>query len=197
MRRLPLLFATLLLGACGTATGTQNLPASSGPTEATPTNPAETKPNLSPPPIVLVTAAGKQVAVAGSSCVTRTDPDTGESSGVCADSTWPHPEKVSVVRPGDSVSVALSGALVDEGSSVEVLPLGCEHDVLRTIDLEPGKQSTAFPVDLEPGAYELYVAARFEAEDGRSGDTSGSAGLLVDENAPLAVGPAPPGRSNC
>ena len=184
MRRLPLLFATLLLGACGTATGTQNLPASSGPTEATPTNPAETKPNLSPPPIVLVTAAGKQVAVAGSSCVTRTDPDTGESSGVCADSTWPHPEKVSVVRPGDSVSVALSGALVDEGASVEVLPLGCEHDVLRTIDLEPG-------------AYELYVAARFEAEDGRSGDTSGSAGLLVDENAALGVGPAPPGRSNC
>jgi len=197
MRLLPLLLATLFLGACGSAVETQNLPASSGPTEEGPTTPAVAKPNTRPPAIVLVSEAGKQVAVAGSSCVTYTDPDTGEGSGVCSDSTWPHPTKVSVVRPGETVSVLLSGATVDEEGSVGVLPLGCEHDVLRTIDLPAGKQSTAFPVDLDPGAYELYVFARFKADDGRSGDASGSVGLLVDEDASVGIEPSPAPSSNC
>jgi hypothetical protein len=61
-----------------------------------------------------------------------------------------------------------------------------------------GKE-TAWRVHLEPGAYDLDVFANFGAPDGRTGDVSGSLGVLVDDKAPLEVvrrgsHPACPGR---
>jgi hypothetical protein len=39
---------------------------------------------------------------------------------------------------------------------------------------------THWQVNLDPGAYEVDVFARFASNDGRKGDVSGSLGLLVD-----------------
>ena len=193
-----LLLATvlgLLLAGCGTATeGTP--PASSGPVE---TAGVTQKPSSSPKPplIVLASAGGKQIATPGTYCITRVDPSSGESQGQCADATWPHPDRVSVVHPGDGVSVLLSEAEVDKEGSVTVLPLGCEKTVVKTIPLDPGRPSTAFPVDLEPGAYELQVFANFKGDDGSTGDVSGGLGLVVATGQPQAIEPGPPRRSNC
>jgi len=203
------LLAGLALAGCGVATRDTAVPASSGPTEpsgvtATSSGAAETSSGVTetstapvrPPEIVLVSAAGKQIALPGSYCVIATDVSTGQSQGLCADSTWPHPKRVSVVHPGDSVSVVLSDANVRHDGAVTVLPLGCEHTVLKTISLTPGEQSTAFAVDLDPGAYELQVFAPFKAAASR-GDVSGALGLVVARNAPPTIEVGPPRRSGC
>ena len=49
--------------------------------------------------------------------------------------------------------------------------------------------STRWRVRLRPGAYEVEVFARFETADGRTGDTSGSLGILVDRKRRLAIVP--------
>jgi hypothetical protein len=203
------LLAGLALAGCGEATRETAVPASSGPTEPsgvteTSSGAAETStgvtetstPPVRPPEIVLASAAGKQIALLGSYCVTATDESTGQSQGLCADSMWPHPKRVSVVHPGDSVSVVLSDANVRKDGSVTVLPLGCEHTVVKTIPLTPGQQSTAFAVDLDPGAYELQVFAPFKAA-ASSGDVSGALGLVVAPDAPATIDAGPPRRSGC
>ena len=64
-------------------------------------------------------------------------------------------------------------------STVAVYPLGCGPD-RAVADFELESASMSWAVELEPGAYELGVFAYFETEDGRSGDTYGVLGLLVD-----------------
>ena len=186
----------LALAGCGAADDGTPEPAASGPVETSGVTDASSPP-LKPPEIVLVSAAGKQIAKQGSYCVVGVDASTGENRGQCADSTWPHPNRVSVVHPGDGVSVALTDANVRKEGTVTVLPYGCEHTTVKTIQLNPGEQSTAFAVDLEPGAYELQVFALFEADDGRTGDVSGALGLVVAADAPPAIEPGPPRRSSC
>jgi hypothetical protein len=193
-----LLLATMLglaLAGCGTTTE-GSPPASSAPMETTGVTDEADSP-VKPPEIALVSAAGKQVAKQGSYCVISVDPSSGQSRGQCADSMWPHPDRVTVVHPGDGVSVVLSDAQVRKEGSVTVLPFGCEQTVVETIRLNPGEQSTAFAVDLEPGAYELQVFARFKAGDRLSGDVSGGLGLVVAPDTPPAIEPGPPRRSNC
>jgi len=193
-----LLLAALLgvaLAGCGTvAEGTP--PASSGPVETSGVTDAAASPPK-PPLIVLASAGGKQIAEPGSYCVTSVDSATGQNQGRCADSAWPHPERVTVVHPGDGVSVILSEADVRKDGTVTVLPFGCEHTILKTIPLDPGVQSTAFPIDLEPGAYELQVFAPFKSDGGLSGDVSGGLGLVVAPDTSPAIEPGPPRRSNC
>ncbi len=186
----------LALAGCGAATEGTPVPAVSGPVETSGVTDASSPP-LKPPKILLVSAAGKQIAKQGSYCVVAVDASTGENQGRCADSVWPHPGRVTVVQPGDGVAVVLSDAQVRNEGTVTVLPFGCEHTIVKTIQLNPGKQSTAFPVDLEPGAYELQVFTRFKADDRRTGDVSGALGLVVAADAPPAIEPGPPRRSNC
>jgi hypothetical protein len=53
-----------------------------------------------------------------------------------------------------------------------------------------GHRRVQWDVDLDPGAYQLDVFARFEASDGRAGDVSGVLGLTVPgpkENDALGV----------
>src|ERR687887_2408397 len=52
-----------------------------------------------PPPLWLHARAGVVRATQGSSCVDYTDPDTGEGTGVCADTPYPAPQELVVVRP--------------------------------------------------------------------------------------------------
>jgi len=188
------LLVSLLLAACGAETGDVGVPASSALQEPVPeTSPAE-RPDTSPPPVVLVGGAGEQRATINSYCVVAERGEWSKSAGICVDGTWPHPKRVSVVRPGEEVTV-LVGAHVQAGS-VSVLRLGCERDVFERFRLARGEAATTWNVDLEPGAYELWVFARF-AGDTKTGDVSGGLGLVVSPDAGLTIDAGPPRRSNC
>lgn len=184
MRAILLLVAVFLAAGCGEAetepggggaTGTVEEPTGSVPQDAG-------KPRM-PPAIELVSEAGRQRAAPGSYCVD--DPQAGV--GECVDYEAPAgPEQLSVVRPGETVTIALVGSSAVEGSA-SVRRLGCEEEVV-SVPLGP---ETRWEVDLEPGAYELQIFTTFEAGTA-SGDTSGVLGLLVDATAPLEVRPAGP-----
>jgi hypothetical protein len=171
------LLASALAG-CGSAT---TVPGSSGDAPTLPEQPASTEvghPDLKPPPIFLISEAGKQQAIQGSSCVSYADPDTGQGAGACGDTGPITPREMTVVQPGDNVIVTIPGATLEKESSITVRPLGCADKETKTIDL-PASGELHWPVDLEPGAYELGVFALFELGDGLNGDTSGTLGLLV------------------
>jgi hypothetical protein len=182
MRAILLLVAVFLAAGCGEAEtepggggamGTVEEPTGSVPQDAG-------KPRM-PPAIELVSEAGRQRAAPGSYCVD--DPQAGV--GECVDYEAPAgPEQLSVVRPGETVTIALVGSSAVEGSA-SVRRLGCEEEV---VSVPPGPE-TRWEVDLEPGAYELQIFTTFEAGTA-SGDTSGVLGLVVDETAPLEVRPA-------
>jgi hypothetical protein len=196
-----LLVMTLAIAGCGVATEETGTPASSGeeslPTETSKPIPTLDEANLRPPPIVLVSAAGKQEARRGSSCVQYADPASGEGAGACSDVAGPlHPDFVSLVRPGDNTLVIVAGASA-EGGSVTVRPLGCDDQETLVFDLASGADETSWRVDLEPGAYQLDVFTRFETTDGRSGDVSGSLGLLVGDSDARRTVPAKAGLAVC
>ena len=135
---------------------------------------------LKPPPIILVGSMETQKAVQGSYCVDYVDEATGQGQGVCADMAAPiRPEAVTAVAPGDRVTFVLPEAAFRPESTVTIRPLGCDDRQTGTIALETGAGEHEWTVDLDPGAYQLDVFARFEAEDGRTGDTSGTLGLTV------------------
>ena len=154
--------------------------------------------NTESPPIVLESAAGRQDAVPGSSCVSSGDGVIG-----CGYAGRFSPESLSTVRPGEEIRILLEdadvvrsdGCMDDEhegeciGTAV-VRPLGCKERTVARILLAPGPVTT-WNVELAPGAYEIDVFAYFVAADGRGGDVSGWLGLLVDETAPLEIVPAP------
>jgi hypothetical protein len=158
--------------------------ATSPPAESEPAPPAPEGDKAKPPPIVLESAAGTQVAVAESSCV------SGAGTAVCVDTIDQQPEDLSLVRPGEEVVLRLRGASVTEGS-VRMRPLpDCEDTTVAELELEPGAE-TRWRVDLPAGQHEVEVFARFETADGRSGDASGSLGLLVDTTQPQEILPVP------
>ena len=134
---------------------------------------------LRPPALELVSEAGTQRAAQGSYCV------TGPESGECADVAAPVvPERASVVRPGEVVTIVVVGAEAVDGTAF-VHRAGCEEELL-TVELRP---ETRWRVEVEPGAYELRLFTTFEAGS-TSGDVSGVLGLVVDAAAPLEVRPA-------
>jgi hypothetical protein len=184
MRAVLLAFALLLAAGCGEAETEPGVGGTTGTVEQEPTGsvPQVDKPVL-PPAIELVSEAGRQRAAPGSYCVD--DPQAGV--GQCVDYEAPAgPEQLSVVRPGERVTIALVGSSAVDGSA-SVRRRGCDEE-LASVPLEP---ETRWEVDLEPGAYELQIFTTFEA--GRaSGDTSGVLGMVVDETAPLEVRPAGP-----
>jgi hypothetical protein len=156
----------------------------------TSTEPSPPAPELRPPAITLASDAGHQRAVQESYCV------TGAGVGVCADTFDQDPKRLTVVKPGDEVTISMPGATLTGGDSAfAVRPLGCHGQELATVPLGP--DGARWAVDLEPGAYELQVFVHFEAEDGTSGDSSGSLGLLVDPDREPAIVKAKPGLFVC
>ena len=103
--------------------------------------------------------------------------------GVCIDTTAPRPELLSVVRPGETVTLSMPGARLD-GAEARVL-LGCSDRPLHKLRLGP--RETRWRVNLPAGAYEVHLFGRFRAEDGRSGDSSAVAGLLVSATDELEL----------
>lgn len=194
MTLIPLLLVALVLVACGSAEET-GAPASSGQEtsgqesaegEGTasggvepPAEPVDGS-DLKPPAILLVSETGRQKAVRGSYCVDYVNEATGQGSGVCADAAMPtYPDAVTSVAGGDQVTFVLADAVFRPDSVVMIRPLGCTERVLDKLALDPGTGEHSWQVDLEHGAYQLDVFARFKADDGRTGDVSGSLGLTV------------------
>ncbi|HWM13212.1 MAG TPA: hypothetical protein VNO56_01885 [Gaiellaceae bacterium] len=182
MRAILLAFAVLLAAGCGAE---EDEPAGGGTTGSVAQQPTGSAPQvdkpLLPPAIELVSEAGRQRAAPGSYCVD--DPQAGV--GECVDYEAPAgPEQLSVVRPGETVTIALVGSSAVDGTA-SVRRLGCEEELV-SVPLEP---ETRWEVDLEPGAYELQIFTTFEAGSA-GGDTSGVLGLVVDAAAPLEVRPA-------
>jgi hypothetical protein len=135
---------------------------------------------LKPPPIILVGSMETQKAVEGSYCVDYVDEATGQGKGVCADVGAPlYPKAVTSVVPGDHVRFLLPEAVFRRESAVTIRPLGCNDQEVGRITLEPGSGEHEWTVDLDSGAYQLDVFAIFEADDGRTGDVSGTLGLTV------------------
>jgi hypothetical protein len=200
MRLLVLLALALVPAGCGVAAETGS-PGSSGEKTlaAEPDKPIPTldESELRPPPIVLVSQAGKQIAAQGSSCVQFVDPDSGQGSGACSDVGGPLlPERVSIVQRGDTATLVVGGASAQDGK-VTVRPLGCTDEETLAFDLAAGMSGTPRQIELDPGAYQLDVFTRFESNDGRSGDLSGSLGLLVAESDARAIVPVKPADAVC
>jgi hypothetical protein len=160
-------------------------------------------PGPKPPPIVLVSDAGRQVGVTGSFCVD--DPVKGV--GTCAEGLTPAAKELTVVRPGDHVVFRVEGARAIRArgchsrdlsciGEAQVTRPGCPETPLARVFLERGHE-TAWQVALEPGDYELQVFVYFGGDDGRSGDVSAAFGLRVDPEAEPAIVLAKPARVSC
>ncbi len=106
----------------------------------------------------------------GSYCVDYVDEATGRGQGICSDAALPtFPESVTSVARGDRVSFVVPDAILKTDSIVTVRPLGCIDQETAQIGFEPDTGELQWDVDLDPGAYQLDVFARFEASDGRTG----------------------------
>lgn len=195
MRLSPLLALVVLLAACG---GASKEPVAAGVSGPVPLKGTSTR----PPAIFLESAAGEQQAVLGSYCV------EAQLEGGCGDSGPVQPEQVTVARSGEAMKFGLENARVRRPSgcvaateqacsgSVTVRPLGCERRSLTAIPLVLGRE-TPWTVDLAPGAYELDAFAYFRTDDGRTGDVSGSLGLLVDAARPAGIVPVSRAQAVC
>jgi hypothetical protein len=143
-----------------------------------------------PPPIVLVSKAGRQRAVQESFCV-ESDTETGTRRR-CVDMVDGRPRRLSVVRPRGRIAIIIDDATEASGI-VTVQRLGRTRDVARFRVQGP---RTPWRIRLRPGAYEVEVeVSAFRTADGRRGDTSGSLGLLVDRNRRISIIPVSALRS--
>jgi hypothetical protein len=187
MRLFVLAAAVLLLAGCGMEADTVGpVAASSEAVETTTSQPSD----VPPPQIVFVSAAGKQVAILGSYCV------TAPNAGVCADSGPIHPQEVSVLQSADQLSFLLTDGSFDGPASIVVRPLGCDREEVASAKTSGAE---ALALDLPPGAYQADVFARFRDGVGQStGDVTGTVGILIDPSATHpAIRPAPSGLSDC
>ena len=140
-----------------------------------------------PPPTVLVTKAGTQRAAQESSCVELFSHEDGTLvQSMCGDTPDLPPRRLSVVRPGEVVTIAFRGAIEISDGSAAVRLLGKRRSISR---FELPAPRTRWRVRLRPGAYEVELFARFRTADGRGGDTSASLGLVVDRKRKLEIVP--------
>jgi hypothetical protein len=199
------LVIALGLAACGQVDRDEP-GAASGPLETSEPPPAGSEPpeaGIEPPRVVLESEAGRQIGVRGGSCVTNFE----IGKGLCVDIAHPEAKQASVVRPGETITIALDGAQAVKAEEcgardmscigeARVVPLGCKSATVARIFLDRGSE-TERRVTLEPGAYELQVFVYFEADDGRAGDVSAALGLVVDPDAEPAIVPAPAAAAVC
>jgi hypothetical protein len=175
----------LLFTACGSVEERTGVPASSGQEgESVPAETSEAalpESDLKPPPLLLVSEVGTQKAVRGGYCVQveQVDGDSAEGAGICVDGMRPFPRSVTGVAHGDRVRFVLQDATLSRKGTIWIRPLGCSEREVDKIGWEAGNGQREWTVDLDWGAYQLDVFVAFEAEDGRTGDVSGTLGLTV------------------
>lgn len=183
----------LLAAACGSA---PEPAAQGGSTAAVSVDKTSPESATRPPAILLESVAGTQRATPGSSCVDKV------SAGVevCADPAVPLAERLSIVHPGETVTIRLANARAVRNESchardqscigeADVTAFGCPAVRVGRVFLERGS-GTQWTVPLGAGVYELQVFVYFETDDGRAGDASGSLGLRVDPSAKQTIVPA-------
>jgi hypothetical protein len=140
---------------------------------------------LQPPGLSIRSKAGVQQGVQGSYCI------RDATQGICADTTQPHPNRVSVVRPGARIVLRVAdGTLSDP--SVAIGAFGCSG-LGRSKPLRTSNGRWQIAVPRRPGAYELFVFARFATAE-TSGDTSAGFGVLVSRSKPRQILSADPYR---
>jgi hypothetical protein len=206
VRLVALLFVAVVVAACGSTSEEVGTPASSDgmetalPAETIPVDEDPLEGKLKPPKILLVSKAGEQRATEGSYCVDFVVPLTGQGQGVCADSAGPtYPESVSDVNAGEEVTLLLEGAILKAESTVTIRALGCDSGKEAALVWKADTRELPWEVQLDPGFYQVDVFALFAADDGRSGDVSGSLGLNVLDGPDVAlhVRPAEPSMRAC
>jgi hypothetical protein len=144
------------------------------------------KPVLESHPILLTSEAGTQDA-ALMPCVRFTTAEN-DWRPVCRDAVPAlRPNSLSVVRPGETITISFPGAQVENPSGCKeicgatfVQPLGCKDRRLDSFQVLDGS-STEWRVDLPPGRYELDVYAEVRTDQGRKVFTTGDFGLVVDD----------------
>lgn len=192
MTFLPLLAAAvaLVLGGVGATIDT-------GRIDVDPTSPtAGGRPDierLRAPLLQLVSPAGRQDAMRGSSCVSSVN-ETGEGVAICVDTLRPYPERLTVSERSAGLAFVLSDGDFTEPATVSVSRLGCNREV-ASFTLE--QSGATWPADLPEGAYGLDVFFRFATPEGLSGDSHQSLGLLVEEGSEAAIVPATAKRFVC
>ncbi len=190
----------LVLAGCGQAGESAGAEPIESTKESSPEPPVE---DQGPPDVLLESGAGRQVGVVGSHCVE----DLAAGFGKCADGTRPEAKRASVVRPGETITLALDGARAVKAKGchsrdascigeARVAPAGCKSVGVARVFLERGPE-TKWRADLEPGAYELQVFVYFEADDGRTGDVSAALGLVVHPDAERRIVPMPAAAAVC
>ena len=166
-----LFFATFGVGT-GTEVGSTEYGPSSGESGWTNYVPLE-------PTLVLASRAGSQTGV-----LLRYEIETGDD-GLAGEMTPAVPEKATVARPGESVSISITGVEPSE-RLVVVRALGCKDRVLASTSLDA--EAPGWRVPTRPGAYEVEVSVpHFEPVGGGTGTATALFGLLVDETRPRAV----------
>jgi hypothetical protein len=115
---------------------------------------------------------------------------------VCGDAVPAlRPNFLSVVRPGEWVTISFPGAHVQNpsgcreicGATATVQPLGCKDRPLEAFQLGEGK--IRWQTDLPPGRYEVDVHANLRTDDGRKVFSTGDFGLVVDASKALDIRP--------
>ena len=164
MRRFRLLLAlplVLVATACGGASPTAS--DSGAGSEAATTQKQKNLSDSSPraPKLVLESSAGSQEAVPGSSCI------TGEGVGVCSDTGYPRPKQLSIVRPGEVITVSLEQ----------------QPDPLVGRHLDPARGAAPRGLDLDP----VLDVALVDLLDPEGTTTAGNAPGVNDGAGALVV----------
>jgi hypothetical protein len=145
-------------------------------------------PPTDPPPVYLLSKAGRQLSRDGDSC---TKVQLGDGIGVagCWTAEDPDPRRVTVVRPRDAVAITMVGAIELTGM-VAVRPLWREKSLVGRFRLTGPRTRVIIP--FRRGAYELeYVVSRYLSSDGRSGFVKGLSGF---SSIARADGPSSPSQ---
>lgn len=148
-----------------------------------------------PPRIVLKSKAGLQRAVWGSFCVTV--PDDGMAVVLCVETLDSPPRRLSVVRPGEWVTLRFRETTSVTGE-VSVQRGLCQGKVVRSFAIENPRTVWRVPRRFRSGRqFELSLGAEFAMADGRTGSTEASLGLLVSTTRRRAVIPIRHHESAC
>jgi hypothetical protein len=148
---------------------------------------------LRAPVLQLISPAGRQDGVRGSSCVSSVDAE-GQGVALCVDTLRPYPERLTVAEPSTQLILELADGDFTEPAAVTVTLLGCT-DPIAGFTLDQSGDSWA--ADLAPGTYELDVFFLFATPGGLSGDSYQSLGLIVASGLEPAILPATAGRFVC
>lgn len=168
--------AALAAGACATKPGAAQASAVAGDIPQR------------PPIVNLVSESPRQRGVWGTFCVAMPPNEDVPGPVLCADAADdPEPRWLSVVRPGERLTIRLRKTTSAEGE-VFVYARGCEdRPARRGFEIAGRKTTWVVPRWFGSKRFELSLWFEFATVDGRRGDTGASLGLLVSKTRDRAL----------